>query len=73
MSGLAAAVRGFAPGLPGPWGGIVGGVASAVSLVADLIAAGRDPVTEIERIRALDWRKADDEVDAELRRRMGES
>lgn len=70
LAGLGGAVRTFAPALPGAWSTIVGGIGAGIGLVAELVAAGRDPVREIERIRALDWRATDDAIDAELARRM---
>lgn len=71
LAGLGGAVRTFAPALPGAWSTVVGGIGAGIGLVAELIAAGRDPVATIERIRALDWRATDDAIDAELARRMG--
>lgn len=71
LAGLGGAVRTFAPALPGPWGGIVGGIGAGIALVAELVAAGRDPIREIERIRAIDWRGVDADIDAKLRERGG--
>lgn len=71
LSGLGGGLRAFAPAFPGVWGTIVSGIGAGVGLVADLIAAGRDPVATIERIRAIDWTAADSRIDALIRERTG--
>lgn len=50
--------------LPAGWRPAMVGVGAALGLVADLIRAGRDPVTTVEKFRS--WVAGAAEVDAEL-------
>ena len=73
LRGIGAGATQFGAALPGGWRLAVQGLGAAVQLVGDLVAAGRDPVAAITRIRSIAIGASEDdaEIDAEIARRIG--